>query len=96
MCNKYYLQYVFDISVQKYVLMKYVYLTLAFSEKISILQKMPSAWWLVGQNAPHVKKDEVATKCHMGPILRKQFAQCNLFCLACETEDIINATSDQR
>ena len=50
----------------------------------------------LGQNAPHVKKDEVGTKCHMGHILRKQFAQYNLFCLACETEDIINATSYQR
>ena len=57
--------------------------------------KTENASCRVGQNAPHVKKDEVATKCHMGPILRKQFAQCNLFCLACETEDIINATSDQ-
>ena len=36
---------------------------------------------IVGQNAPHVKKDEVGTKCHMGPILRKQFAQCNPFVL---------------
>ena len=87
---------VFSITAQQYVLIYNMYLTslcsnmhlytiyvltLAFSEKISILQKMPSALWLVGQNAPHVKKDEVGTKCHMGPILRKQFAQCNPFVL---------------
>ena len=132
MCNMYYLQYVFDISAQQYVLFTICVFSISVHQYVLIQylfvictiynvyltflcinmylynmciwhwpfqrrspSKTENASCRVGQNAPHVKKDEVATKCHMGPILRKQFAQCNLFCLACETEDIINATSDQ-